>query len=67
MLKVVLGDETVEGAGFEWFSEFESGPISVDDAECSGCPWTNRTDENVDQMKLLWKIEESLSMKLWTC
>jgi hypothetical protein len=38
MLKVVLGEETVEGAGFEWFSEFESGLISVEDAECSGCP-----------------------------
>jgi hypothetical protein len=29
MLKVVLGEETVEGAGFDWFSEFKTGLISV--------------------------------------
>jgi len=27
MLEVVLGEGTVEGAGFEWFSGFESGLI----------------------------------------
>ena len=32
-------------------SEFKSGMASAEGAECSGCPSTSKTDENINQAK----------------
>jgi hypothetical protein len=39
---------------FFWFSNFESGVTSVEDAECSGYSSTSQTYSSVAQMKELF-------------
>jgi hypothetical protein len=49
-------------------SEFKSGMASAEGAECSGCPSTSKTDENIDQAKEHFlENRKALSIKLLTC
>lgn len=48
MFKLAFRKETTgRTQTFYWFSKFESGLTSTNDAEHSACPSTNRMDENV--------------------
>ena len=37
----------------EWLFKFKSSVTSVEDSECSGCPSTGKTDEDVEKVKEL--------------
>jgi hypothetical protein len=48
MLKKAFGEQAIgRTQTYEWFVKLKNGMTSVEDAQCSGCPVTARTDENV--------------------
>ena len=52
MLMVDFGDQVMGIIQFsEWFSQFKSGVMTVEEAAHSGCTSTSKTHKNVDQRK----------------
>jgi hypothetical protein len=49
----------------EWFFKFKSYVTDVKDSDCSGCPFTGKTGEDVEQVKeLVLETEDKQSIKL---
>ena len=52
MLREAFKEEALRQArGYEWFSRFKRGDMSLEDQTRSGLPSTSRTDENIQKIR----------------
>jgi len=64
MLSEAYGGEAMKKSSIlEWHKRFKEGRENVEDDEGSGCPRSNRTDENVEKVRNLMHLDRRLSIR----
>uniref|UniRef100_U3I6B1 Mos1 transposase HTH domain-containing protein n=1 Tax=Anas platyrhynchos platyrhynchos TaxID=8840 RepID=U3I6B1_ANAPP len=65
MIKEAYGDAAMGRLGvFEWHKLFREGRERVEDNDCSGCPSTSKTNENVLRVKNLLNHDRRMSIRM---
>jgi hypothetical protein len=65
MLTEAYGADAMKKSGvFEWHKRFKEDRKDVKDGERTGCPKTDRTDENVEKVRKLIRSDRQLSVRM---